>query len=60
MAAQITITEAEAQVREFAAQFPTPNVLRGIALCESGRISWFQLYEIAKGALVKARQEVAV
>lgn len=58
MAATITITEAEAQVREFAAEFPTENVLRGIALCESGRISWFQLYEIAKGAIAKARAEV--
>ena len=58
MAANITITEAEAQVREFATEFPGANVLRGIALCESGRISWFQLYEICKSAIVTARQEV--
>lgn len=50
----LTITEAEAQVREFAAEFPTPNVLKGVALCESGRISWFQLYDIARSAMVKA------
>lgn len=59
MAANITITEAEAQVREFAANFPTANVLRGVELAESGRITWFQLYDIAKGAMVKAQQAVS-
>lgn len=59
MAANITITEAEAQVRDFATAFPTPNVLRGVELATAGRISWFQLYDLCKGAIVKARQEVS-
>lgn len=52
----LTVAEAEAACREFAAQFDLPNVRRGIALAESGRISWFDLYEIAREALVKAAE----
>lgn len=33
-------TAAERDVRKFAEQFPTPNTLRALALCESGRLSW--------------------
>jgi hypothetical protein len=49
-----TTTSVEAEVREFAAQFPTPNVLRAIALCESGRLTWAQVHPICVEALTKA------
>lgn len=31
---------AEADVRAFAAEYPTPNVRRAVALCESGELAW--------------------
>lgn len=52
----LTIAEAEAACREFAAQFDLPNVQRAIRYAESGRISWFDLYEIAREALAKAAE----
>ena len=33
-------TTNEADVRMFAATYPTPNTLRALALCESGRLAW--------------------
>ena len=33
-------TTTEADVRMFAATYPTPNTLRALALCESGRLAW--------------------
>lgn len=53
----LTIAEAEAACREFAAQFDVPNVRRAIALAETGRISWFDLYRIAREAIAKAKAE---
>lgn len=50
MAATTTIS-AEAQVREFAREYPLPNVLRGVSLCESGRISWDDFYVVCCNAL---------
>ena len=47
-----TSTQA-ALVLDFAEQFPTPNVKRLVALCESGRISWDQAAKIAQDALAK-------
>lgn len=41
-----TTREAEAQCREFAAQHPTANVRKAIALCESGRLSWVEVYAL--------------
>jgi len=41
----------ERDVRAFAKAFPTPNVLRMLALCESGRISWVDAYALARKAL---------
>jgi hypothetical protein len=35
-----TISQAEADVRAFAEQFPTPNVKAALAHCESGRLAW--------------------
>jgi hypothetical protein len=54
----ITTTASETVCREFAAQFPTANVLRGIALCESGRITWAQLEGLCTSALADALQTV--
>jgi hypothetical protein len=36
-------TAAEADARAFAAEFPTPNTLRAIALCEAGILSWSEV-----------------
>lgn len=48
--------EAEALVRQFAVQFPTPNVLKGLAYCESGRIAWADMARLAEEALTAAVQ----
>ncbi len=45
------MASTESQCREFAAQFPTPNVKRAIALCESGRISWEDAYGVFTASL---------
>lgn len=47
----IMASTIESQCREFAAQFPTPNVQRAIALCESGRISWEDAYGVFTASL---------
>lgn len=38
-----TASAAEVSCREFAAEFPTANVLRGVALAESGAVAWHAL-----------------
>lgn len=58
MSHTLTIAEAEVQVREFAKEFDTPNVRRALLLAEAGRISWFDIYTIARNALDQARAEV--
>jgi hypothetical protein len=50
---------SESLVREFAAEFPTPNVLRAIALCEAGTISWEQAAEIFRVSLATGLEAVA-
>ena len=52
-------TNFEAEVREFAREFPTPNVQRAVALCESGRLSWTEVHEIFRRSLAHGLQEVA-
>lgn len=54
----LTIAQAEAEVREFASEFPTPNVLRAITLAEAGTLSWFQLYDLFRSAAATAVVEV--
>lgn len=54
-----TTTQAEADVRDFARQFPTPNVQRALALCESGRLEWEAVAGLAREALAKALAVVA-
>lgn len=49
----------EPEVREFAREFPTPNVQRAVALCESGRLSWVQVHELFRRSLAAGLAEVA-
>ena len=44
----------EAQVREFAAAFPTPKVRLMVQMCEDGTITWQQAYGIAAKAIREA------
>lgn len=53
-----TIAEAEKVCREFAAQFPTPNVDRAVGYAEAGRVSWFQVYRLFQTVLNDAVAEV--
>ena len=52
------MTSIESEVREFAREFPTPNVLRAVALCEAGTLTWERVYEVFKASLVKGLAEV--
>lgn len=40
-----------ADVLAFAEAYPTPNVRRLVALCEAGRITWGDAYELSRKAL---------
>lgn len=57
--AAITVAEAEKVCREFAAQFPGPNVDRAVGYAEAGRVSWFQVYRLFQTALNGAVAEVS-
>lgn len=46
-----TTISAEAEVREFAAEFPTGNVSRAVSLCEEGRITWEQARDLFRRSL---------
>jgi hypothetical protein len=46
--------DTEATVREFCAQFPTPNTRALLGHCEAGRISWSEAATIARNALTAA------
>lgn len=50
---------SESLVREFAREFPTPNVKQLIELCEAGRITWEQAEGIAQKALANGMAAVA-
>jgi hypothetical protein len=52
-------TTAKAEVLAFAAQFPTANVRRMVALCEAGAITWAQAHEVARQALAAGLTAVA-
>jgi hypothetical protein len=54
-----TSTAVETEVREFAREFPTANVLRAVALCEAGTLTWAQVHEIFKDALAQGLTAVA-
>jgi hypothetical protein len=53
-----TSTTVETECREFAREFPTPNVLRAIALCEAGTLRWEQIAEIFRASLATGLTEV--
>lgn len=55
----LTTAQAEEQVREFAAEFPTPNVLQGVELAEAGVITWHAMYRLCCEAMTAALAEVA-
>jgi hypothetical protein len=48
---------AEQDVRTFAAQFPTPQVQRALALCESGRLTWDDVADLFRRSLGSALSE---
>jgi hypothetical protein len=48
----------EQDVRDFAAQFPTPNVKRAIALCEAGTLGWAQVAAIFATSLREGLEAV--
>jgi hypothetical protein len=54
-----SITTLEAEVREFAREFPTPNVQRAVALCESGQLPWAKVHELFKASLAQGLAAVA-
>lgn len=52
------VAQVEADVRAFARQFPTANVQRAVALCESGRLTWEQVHGLFHKALGAGLAEV--
>ena len=49
----------ESDVRAFAVEFNTPSVQQMLTLCEAGRITWAQAYEISREALAQGIASVA-
>lgn len=52
-----TRTQAEADVRAFARQYPGPNALRAVTLCESGRLAWEDVAALFARSLASALTE---
>ena len=52
------MASSEKIVREFAAQFPTPNVKQALALCEAGTLTWAQVEEIFRASLAEGLEAV--
>jgi hypothetical protein len=50
---------SETLARQFAAEYPTPNVQRAIALAEAGTVTWDEIAEIFRASLAKGLAEVA-
>ena len=53
-----TATPAEVEAREFAAAYPTPNTLRAVALCESGRLGWGDVRDLFARSLAAGIEAV--
>lgn len=49
---------SESECRAFAAEFPTPNVQRAIALAEAGTLRWSDVAEVFRSSLAKGLREV--
>jgi hypothetical protein len=54
MASTLTTAQARQQVLAFAAEYPTPNVQRGVALAKAGTITWEQLYGVCRVSMETA------
>ena len=52
------MTPSEKIVREFAAEFNTPNVKQALALCEAGTLTWAQVAEIFRSSLAEGLEAV--
>lgn len=50
--------DVRAQVLEFAAAYPTPNVREAVRHAEAGRITWQQAYTLFQQALANGLAEV--
>lgn len=55
----ITVQQAEAECRAFAAEFRTLNVHRAIVLAETGQLSWFAIYDVFRASLAEGLVAVA-
>lgn len=53
------MSASESICRDFAREFPTPNVKSAIALCEAGTLAWEQVEAIFASSLKKGLDEVA-
>lgn len=58
LAALVAEETAEAEVREFVEQFPTPNALRALDLCETGRLAWSDVRDLFARSLSDALETV--
>ena len=54
-----TASDLRAQVIEFAATYPTPNVRLAVQYAEAGRITWEQVADLFKRSLGMALIEVS-
>ena len=52
------VSAYEVEVREFAAQYPTPTVREALGHAESGRLTWEQVHGLFESALRAALDEV--
>jgi hypothetical protein len=50
---------AEEDVRAFAAAFPTPQVIRAVALCTEGRLAWTDVHDLFRTSTAKALAAVS-
>ncbi len=53
------MSASENSVREFAREFPTPNVKRAIALCEEGTLTWNQVETLFTESLKEGLAKVS-
>jgi hypothetical protein len=53
------MTSSQSEVRSFADEFPTPNVLRAVELCEAGTLTWDEVAELFRRSLATGLAEVA-
>lgn len=59
MTSTISTHNLESEVRDFAREFPTPNVQRAVALCEAGTLTWAEVHQIFQRSLATGLWTVA-